>query len=103
MAGPGADLRRLAAIDVRIADLPGDEIGMASGPSITIDRDAARHGWFVDPTPRRDGDTFRGMDLLTAVAHEIGHAAGPRPRRGRPDAGDPGGRRPRVVPRRGTA
>lgn len=72
----GADSRRLAALDVRIADLPGDGLGMTSGSTITLDVDAARHGWFVDPTPGRDGDTFDGMDLLTAVAHEIGHALG---------------------------
>jgi hypothetical protein len=57
-----------------------------------LDRTAAGHGWFVDPTPLQD-EEFRGgadgpltaaptgpaagkMDLLTAVLHELGHLAG---------------------------
>ncbi|MGB7323492.1 MAG: putative Ig domain-containing protein, partial [Rubripirellula sp.] len=53
---------------------------------ITIDTDAAGHGWFVDPTPERDeefgasGNLIDGdesqYDLLTVIRHELGHAIG---------------------------
>jgi hypothetical protein len=86
----------LDGLDVRIADLPGARLGQAVGNSITLDLDAAGYGWFVDPTPnasdeffaefaRRDGTSLLArsdspaagqMDLLTAVAHELGHVLG---------------------------
>ena len=59
---------------------------------VTQDRDAAGHGWFVDPTPGQDEEFVGGAggplsaapggpadgreDLLTAVLHELGHLAG---------------------------
>jgi hypothetical protein len=54
-------------------------------------RDAAGHGWFVDPSPaewfefagsgtvlqaRADGPAAGRMDLMTALLHEIGHVLG---------------------------
>ena len=52
---------------------------------IWIDQAAAGFGWFVDPTPNADeefstdglqiiGD--QRMDLLTVLAHEVGHVLG---------------------------
>lgn len=58
-----------------------------------IDRDAAGHGWFIDPTPLEDneferllvedvlharasGGAAERMDLPTVVLHELGHLAG---------------------------
>jgi len=59
--------------------------------TIYLDRDAAGHGWFVDPTPG-DAEEFRAtadgtlqavdaravdrIDLLTVVSHELGHVLG---------------------------
>lgn len=80
----GADARMLAGVQFAIANLPGNLLGLASGNTITLDRDAAGWGWFVDPTPRDDyefvlagnqGERNR-MDLLTAVMHEMGHVLG---------------------------
>lgn len=73
----GADLSLLGPLDIRIGDLPGTTLGQADGPIITLDRDAAGHGWFFDFTPGDVADLPADrMDLLSAVAHEIGHALG---------------------------
>ena len=63
----------LAAIDVRIADLPGSTLGTASPGRITIDVDAAGHGWFTDTSALPSGQR---ADLLTTVLHEFGHELG---------------------------
>ncbi len=73
--------------------LVGDVLGQFNGRVITIDDDAAGYGWFVDLTPRIN-EEFRfdsidsiyrawggctsenRMDLLSALMHELGHAAG---------------------------
>jgi hypothetical protein len=81
--------------DVRFAlvDLPGRALGLAVGRTILLDRDAAGHGWFVDPTPADDEEfaagqvvevllapagspAFGRIDLITALGHELGHMAG---------------------------
>ena len=43
-------------IDVRIADLGGTTLGLASGNTIWLDDNAAGWGWFVDPTPGDDSE-----------------------------------------------
>src|SRR5205814_360364 len=52
---------------------------------IYLDADAAGHGWFLDPTPRGDSEFAPGrahspaagrVDLLTVLAHEMGHVLG---------------------------
>src|SRR5207253_4844522 len=68
------------------ADLGGSYLGLAdqSAHAVRIDDDAAGYGWFVDPTPRDDAEFRNGkapavrgrMDLLSTVAHELGHLVG---------------------------
>ncbi|MDZ8264642.1 cadherin domain-containing protein [Nostoc sp. ChiQUE01b] len=57
---------------------------MNDGNIITLDQDAAGIGWFIDPTPEDDSE-FNPIenspgegkvDLLTAIAHEMGHVLG---------------------------
>jgi hypothetical protein len=80
----GGDTSGLGAVDVRIANLGGATLGLASGHTIWLDDNAAGWGWFVDPTPwedaafttPRDQDEQGKMDLLTALAHKIGHLLG---------------------------
>jgi hypothetical protein len=95
-AAAGASASQLAALHATtfsVADLSANTIGKEGAPShITIDVDAAGHGWFVDPTP---SDSFEfthalngagtdlltdptsaaagHLDLLTTVSHEMGH------------------------------
>jgi hypothetical protein len=85
-----AVLGRLGQARVQVGDLPGAELGLAfpASGTVLIDRTAAGHGWFVDPTPLMNeefdasGQALAGgpatgrMDLLTAVLHELGHLAG---------------------------
>jgi hypothetical protein len=87
----GDQLERLQDVDVQVRDLGGDLLGLAGGDTITLDDDAAGHGWFADPTPLED-EEFRAadhvfaaladspaagrMDLLTALMHELGHLTG---------------------------
>ena len=74
----------LGGIQLQVANLGGRTLGIASGNTITLDDNAAGHGWFVDPTPWDDSEfTTRGnqgeqnrMDLLTVLTHEIGHVLG---------------------------
>ena len=92
----GAGDPRLAGmVDVRmrIGNLAGGALGHFENGDLTIDADAAGHGWFVDVTPadsaeftvRYDRSTLRAteeseafgrMDLLTVLMHELGHAIG---------------------------
>jgi hypothetical protein len=74
----------LGGVDVQIADLPGDTLGLSSADGVTIDVNAGGYGWFVDPTPANDVEfpaavgspAYGRMDLLTVVAHELGHQLG---------------------------
>jgi hypothetical protein len=58
-------MQRLEQTRVEIADLDGLYLGVTEGGSVTIDVDAAGWGWSAG-----------GVDLLTVVAHELGHAIG---------------------------
>ena len=72
-----------------VTDLPNNLLGLAAGHVIWIDQDAAGFGWFVVPTSDADdefglnshepsyGTGAAGrMDLLTVLAHELGHLLG---------------------------
>jgi Ca2+-binding RTX toxin-like protein len=73
-------LAALRGIDVVIGDLAGPELAEYSQGRITIDATAAGRGWFVDATPGDDhefsGRQVAGVDLLSVLAHEMGHAIG---------------------------
>lgn len=80
----------LAGMNVHVADLPGSYLGYAADGALWIDADAAGRGWFVDPTPADnaefsaddDGMALAGsqaagrVDLLSVLAHEMGHSLG---------------------------
>jgi len=84
-------LASLTAIEIGILDLPGNLLAVAGGGRILVDIDAAGQGWFVDATPHDDEefsglpatgltaiepDALEGVDLLTVMAHELGHLLG---------------------------
>jgi hypothetical protein len=80
----GADTSALAGIDIRVANLGGTALGLASGHTIWLDDNAVGWGWFVDKTPSSDSEFTRSgnqgeknrMDLLTVLEHEVGHLLG---------------------------
>ncbi len=83
----------LAEVAFAVANLPDRLLGQALDGTVYIDVDAAGHGWFIDPTPwddrefaydaathqlvaPADSEAASGVDLLTAVIHELGHMLG---------------------------
>jgi hypothetical protein len=82
-------LQEISDLDFAMVDLPGTQLALADHDRIQIDIDAAGVGWFVDATPnengefhqfdegrylaRADGPAADRVDLLTVVAHELGH------------------------------
>jgi Ca2+-binding RTX toxin-like protein len=93
LAGSGLDAASLAQLDtvsVRFDDLDGLALGEEHDGLVILDINAAGYGWFVDSTPGDDrefmsdggiltasaGPAAGHMDLLTVMAHELGHAAG---------------------------
>ena len=79
-------------------DLPGTALGQTTGEgssaTITLDQNAAGHGWYIDSTPLDSSDDYLPtsnpevwqakagsaaagkMDLLSVLLHEYGHALG---------------------------
>ena len=79
-------------VTISIQDMSGWTLGSATPGHITLDDDAAGHGWFVDATPQddkefsvdKDGALYTTpdqtpaghIDLLTTLMHELGHQLG---------------------------
>ena len=78
-------------MEIAVADLAGDQLAEFANGRITLDNDAAGHGWFIDSTPGDDlefagnggvllasrGSAAAGrIDALSVLAHEMGHALG---------------------------
>ena len=80
----GADVSSLLTTDIRVADLGGSLLGLASGNTITLDDNAAGWGWYIDSTPSDDSEfldadnhgEMHRMDLLSVLIHEMGHLLG---------------------------
>ncbi len=87
------DTTPLDSIMVAIGDLDGAHLAETTETTITLDSDAAGHGWFVDATPLANEEfdatshahLFTGsiggpvedrIDLLTVMLHEMGNALG---------------------------
>jgi uncharacterized repeat protein (TIGR01451 family) len=69
---PEATVAALEQTPVEIADLPDGYLGrMTEDGIITIDMNAAGYGWSLGATPAAGR-----VDLLTVVAHELGHVVG---------------------------
>jgi hypothetical protein len=77
----------VARATLRIEDLDGTALATWDDGVITIDIDAAGHGWYVDLTPEADeefdasglatfGSARDRMDLLSVLMHELGHGMG---------------------------
>lgn len=72
---------QLADVQIVVANLGDDYLGLAAGNRIWIDDDAAGVGWFVDESPWEDSEfdganSPSGYDLLSVVMHELGHLMG---------------------------
>jgi CSLREA domain-containing protein len=84
LAGAGADptvLNALSRAEYVVADLPTGWLAAADPAAgrVIVSPDAAGHGWFIDPTPWEDTEfagPVAGVDLLSALFHEMGHLAG---------------------------
>lgn len=76
----------LRGLDYRVDNLADSVLGLHTSSKIVLDADAAGRGWFIDPTLGLDEEfsasgtalpgEAAGVDLLTAVMHEMGHALG---------------------------
>jgi hypothetical protein len=94
-------LSALHSVEFLVTDLPGEQLGLATSNTIYLDRDAAGYGWYVaaesgerraksgerraeSGEPGSSGTLLRlwtfasglRVDLLTVVAHELGHVLG---------------------------
>ena len=85
-----AQMAVMQSVTFEVAELPTRYLAELAGDAIRIDPDAGGTGWFVDATPLDDeefgtpasGAAADGIDLLTAIMHEIGHRLGFRDEHG---------------------
>ena len=80
-------------VDIKIADLASGAVGQTTATTITLDANAAGHGWFIDSTPasndeflpthnpnewiaKAGSDAAGKMDMLSVLLHEYGHVLG---------------------------
>ena len=61
-----------AQLTVELDDLPSGQLGAAFGHTVTLDTDANGAGWYADRATPSAGR----VDLLTVLAHEVGHLLG---------------------------
>jgi hypothetical protein len=66
-----AGLAQLRNLTYSVSTLDGATTALDNGNQIVLDPTAAGHGWSEGPTPQPDQ-----IDLVTALAHEMGHALG---------------------------
>jgi hypothetical protein len=69
-AGRGMDVSLLDNVTFHVGDFTDDALGMQVGNRIVMDADAAGYGWSVGSVSANQ------VDLVSAVAHEIGHVFG---------------------------
>jgi Matrixin len=87
-----------SGVTYSFTDLPATALGQTVGEGatavITLDTNAAGHGWYIDPTPLDNADEYlptsqagvwqaksgsaaaSKMDMLSVLLHEYGHALG---------------------------
>ena len=82
-----------SGVSLNITDLPNGALGQTTGTTITLDDNAAGHGWFIDTTPgdnaeflpthnpnewiAKEGSAAAGkLDMLSVLLHEYGHVLG---------------------------
>ncbi|MBI1840907.1 MAG: cadherin-like domain-containing protein [Verrucomicrobia bacterium] len=78
-ARSGISPQRLEALEhvrFEVADLSGWRLGESTPGLARLDRTACGYGWFVDPSPLSNAAPQGQMDLLSALAHEMGHQLG---------------------------
>ena len=66
-----ASLARLRGLTYVVAPLDGTEVAQTVGSQVALDPTAAGRGWSEGPDPQPGR-----IDLVTALAHEMGHALG---------------------------
>jgi hypothetical protein len=71
----------LRTLEFRVADLAGNQLGLAADNVVYVDQDAAGYGWYLDEsssvgTPTLDPTAVDQIDLASVVMHEMGHELG---------------------------
>jgi hypothetical protein len=69
------DVELLRDATIKLANLPTPYLGLTSGLQIWISQNADGYGWSVNPDPAAPPVPGK-LDLLTVVAHEMGHVLG---------------------------